>query len=426
MINGFKEGIDKITGIPFSDTYFVCNKIGNDSTADGSPQLPYKTIKRALANSPNGHTGIIATGRYEEHDLSSPVVNGSIKLKADGMVILSGNSSQKLVENARLLDFEGIHFLGYERIRLSAYLPSLRSVNCRYENTYLYETTNGNASIGFNITGNVFLNTPVLLSNKSHSPKVVTLNQFHNSPLSIENTSTNNPSGTRYSLLNNYFNSNSNLTILGSEIGAPKISHCCFYGCNIDDMGTPRANNYFPNCFDTDPLFKGDPFQYEHNIVESNSPLLLSGLNHSNIGNVSEGFLLNDTSSEWGISPDLATNNSYIDGSLTITDNQQASRRESQVLSFGRRVNPVIDFNALLDFENNVPDSNTNDFHIIYEAQWAVQDGILNGEWKKFIAGMTPMLDGTGKSTGEDGFDWATAVKIDMWFLKVANDLINL
>ncbi len=192
-------------------------------------------------------------------------------------------------------------------------------------------------------------------------------------------------------------------------------------------------NSYFPNCIEGDILFAGDPNKYQTRTVQAGSPAIRAGLSGINIGGVREGFAQNSSTTQWGVSP-ASAGITVFDASNSLQINRGTtpitSSRESTEIDLQEFVPALyVPYSGVADHVNHVANHSQED-HLLFEAQWAGKDRVYNGTWKVFrYSSAFPMsLDSSGKSNGEDGFDWgATGIglPIGLRYVKIRTLIRN-
>lgn len=429
MAHEFLKGINWIadpTGAtPLGATRFV-SKSGNDVDA-GTPDLPKLTIAAAISTIGAGHwTIIVGTGEYAENNIA--LNSKSITLEGDGNCILKGDGTNAGVKFGsgtgyhELVNFTLTNYLvplsltsGIKMRDGSVYNciingGSISNLTALFANSFIYENKFINCSISIPDSGDV--------TKKIVFKKNLWINCSFSS---FEKEQLNMNSDLFY-----------NCQITSSEVTiGTYFNTCLFFGTDFTinavlyaDMETAKAAlAWAGSAIESDPLFLGNPTSRFEFLVERTSPVINRGVNGDNIGGLRTGNVQNEASTEFGVSPQLNTNTSWVSSELQVTSGT-VGRRESTSIDLGQVFNsPIVTINALLDFLNHTPDAeNTmvNPNHLIFEADWAGNDGVFNGVWEKFRFEIPMQIDTNGLYSGEIGFVGAGLVDIQMRFIKVA------
>lgn len=386
--------------------YYV-SKSGNDANPGTDPNNPKLTIDSAIDAMGSGHVLIIGDGLYTELDISTPANH---TLEGDSLVTIKGDNATKFfakggggptatMKNIMFIDFatdfitntnytffEDCVFIGCAfKLTVNNVFSGKRCVfiDCSFDAPFKNNTTY--QCLFFNCTG--------VGSNRIHScffDEATTPKFYDISTPAISNN-----------LVMGYciYRSSGDVDTLYSSIDAFKAAH-------------PTLS---VNSFNADPLWKADnPLDRLEFTVFENSPMIGAGLNAVNIGAVSTGNLQNYLSLEWGLSPAANTNTQFnANKALVLNGGATTGSRESKEIDLGGvQKSPFIRLNGQVDFLNNVPDSNnalTNPNALCIDVQYAGKDKVYT-DWKPFRLNKKLLLDNTGKTTGEAGFDWGNTV----------------
>lgn len=387
------------------------SKSGSDANPGTDPNNPKLTIASAVLAATTGQTIIVGSGLYQEDNIT---VGISKEIIADGIVVMSGLAGQTCFIASDRARFVGLIFSGYTT---NINTPNANSIRqCVIEDCVF----NG---------GNVILRA--------------------------------NGAGTLANAIRCKFINCQ--TVQGADRGTDffeqkRMIGCICIGCNILDFVTLEScyvdatstisldatvtsqiinsnirtssisNATLVNVIDVNPLFLGDPVDLEFT-VSATSPMIAAGINAVNIGDVKIGSLQNEGSVEWGINPESAGNTAFgLNGELTLTSGSSSNRDSDQIDLGTVRNSPFIRLNGLVDYLNNVPDTNNtlvNPNHLVFAAQWAGEDGIFNGTWRLFRWNENLQLDINGASNGETNFDWGNLVDIQLRYIKIRTTVRN-
>ncbi len=394
------------------------SKSGSDSNAGNTPDFPKLTIRGGLAVLGAGQTLVIGTGIYSEENLNL----GSRNIKGDGIVIISalnqnqsvcfsglpsnqGGAVENIIFTGFLLNviannsfnqrgnFTDCTFIGGENRQLISRGQMRSSYNkCKFLNCNLNITS---------LLGDpapLFLNNTSFISNSILINTGVNITSLPNSRMESNQLTRTICSGVEFNINNSIRES----TLVGS----------------IENIST----------IESDPLWLGDIEKLEF-LVREDSPLIGSGFQGVNIGSVKTGNLQNRSSQEWGLDPESESNTIFnVNSAINLVNTSSSGFRESKEIDLRQiRINVIIRFNGVSDFLNNVIDSNNllaNPNRLTFEAQTAGADRIFDGVWKKFTFNYPMRIDGSGKYTGESGYDVSNENDLSFQFIKLRINII--
>ncbi|MEO1254170.1 MAG: hypothetical protein AAFY41_04660 [Bacteroidota bacterium] len=395
------------------------SKSGNDSNAGTSKALPKLTIAAGIAAASNGQKVVVGTGIYEENGLRISNKN----IIGDGVVIMSGQAGQtcySLVAVDTNFSIENFYFIGYTNNVIKT-APNTFGI-CRLADIVFIggnvDVRNGGGSGSVQYDRNKFVNCGIVNIASGIDQNTADDNIFLN--CNITNTGTN----AATIIKSCYFNENCiiNLSHIDSD-----LVNCNINTSSLTLNGANVTVNDLTNCFDLDPLFSGNPFRLEF-LVRPDSPMIASGFNAKNVGNVKTGYLLNSDSLEFGLSPQSAGNTRFSNGVLEITGLNNTGTRESKEIDLGQLVkSPTIRFNGVTDFVNNVPDNNnalTNPNALVVEIQYAGIDKVYS-DWEFVRYNEKLIKDNTDKHSGDTGFLWTSPVDLSFRYIKFRVTLRN-
>lgn len=396
----FITGIDFVTDstgqTPLANYYFI-SKSGSDGSGDGLPTNPYLTIQGAMTAGGTSKNYVVGSGEYAAEDLSGA---DKKSIYGDGIVYLRGNSTNALATG--ILYFNNLIIEDYAFLRNSTQ-GGHRFLNCFIKNCTTVQT--GGTVDRLQIQNSLVINCSIEASwTGAGGPQLINETAFINS--TFINTDANTL------ITNSYFDSNSTLTCDNTT------STYEFEYNNMEGTQTNAPTSEI-GTISADPLFNGSPSDYETSI-ESTSPLVGAGANGRTIGGVVIGVLQNGDSTEFGISPSSNVNTQYNGDVLELVSAASDGTRESQIIDLGRVYNsPTMKMAGETDFLNNVFafDQLSNPNFLSLEVRYAGVDQSFN-TYKSFRMDNPVYLDGTGKSSGETGFDWGDTVDQTMRYIQ--------
>jgi len=434
MAHNFIKGIDWVgdaTGqTALANTWFV-SKSGNDTPVDGQdPNTPYLTVAVAVAAASAGDTVVVGSGIYVFTllDIDGRHVTG------DQIVIFDsgGPTSNFAIDvtasaqaNSSLTD---IIFIRYQNVISTDDVAGVSIFGC----TFIGGFVNPKRNITSEVHGNKFVNCSVEYQKGSTGiARAIKDNVYINSSVDYTDDG---GSWTALQLIENeYLDANSDLTFESTAISLVDQMEFSIIrgGVTVDvtvyaDLAAAiigEGAGAFDDCLNVDPLFLGTPSNQEF-IIPANSPAIGAGKNNTNIGDLKIGNVQNATSTEFGVSPQSNVDTAFVSGELEVSSGT-SGRRESASIDLGQIfTSPTIRLNANLEFfVDHTPDSDNtqaNPNHLIFEADWAGNDGVFNGVFEKFRWNRPMQQDVNSKFSGEDGFVLSGLVDIPIRFIKVA------
>jgi hypothetical protein len=404
LVHNFEKGLDLVldpTGATPLVNHVFISKSGNDGTGTGTPLNPYLTYAAARVAQGTGKTFIIGSGIYTDFN----VIGNNATIKGDGLVIFENNGTNYFFSDAVQNNFiEDVVFIGYlslmtnigRGIRLTrCFLKDTAWGGTNAANGSFADCTIVNCTINYTVPGNsVFLRNKLI--NTSFTFSYTYDFTFKNNYL--DSTSVVNMSGNTGVVRDFSYNNNQ-----GTLIGTPTVS-----------IGNINTN----------PLFAGSISDNE-TLLQLASPMLGGGEGGQNIGNGKFGELLNEASTSFGVSPSANVNTTFISGDLVLTNPILDGSRTSAIIDLGKLyTSPRIKLAGFTDFLNNVASTSnllSNPNHLTVNIRYAGSNQVYTA-YKPFKidnTGVRILLDAGGKSTGEDGFKWATATTQKLRYIQI-------
>lgn len=398
LVHNFERGLDLVldpTGAtPLANHIFV-SKSGDDGIGTGTPLNPYLTL--AAARAANGvKTYVVGTGEYTDAGMSLT----SCTVLGDGLVVFKGNganffttsSGQNMtLGNLIIRDYLAVHTVngngGISRNCLYVDTQIKSNANGTSDNTYINCTINLGVGIIYNRCN--FINCSKTLTSAN---SIIITNCYYDTSSVVD------MSGNTAVIRNFSYNNNR-----GTLLGTPTLAVS-----NIN----------------ADPLFVG-VIEDNEVLVGTLSPNLSAGEGGQNIGNARFGETLNEDSTSFGVSPSANVNTTFIGGDLVLTNPILDGSRTSAIIDLGKLyTSPRIKLGGFTDFLNNVASTSnllSNPNHLTVNIRYAGTNQVYTA-YKPFKidnTGVRVLLDAGGKSTGEDGFKWATATTQKMRYIQI-------
>lgn len=398
LVHNFERGLDLVldpTGAtPLANHIFV-SKSGDDGIGTGTPLNPYLTL--AAARAANGvKTYVVGTGEY----LDAGMALTSCTVLGDGLVVFKGNGANFFTTSSgQNMTLDNLILRDYLAVQTVTGNGG-KSTNCTYVNTLIKANANSTAdntyinctftlTIGISFNRCIFANSSSVLTGVNN----ITITNCDFDASSVIDMSGNTGASRVFRYNNNR----------GTLIGSPTLS----------------VSN-----FSADPLYVGIIADNEV-LVDTLSPNLSSGEGGQNVGNARFGETLNEASTSFGVSPAANTNTTFIGGDLVLTNPILDGSRTSAIIDLGKLyTSPRIKLAGFTDFLNNVASTSnllSNPNHLTVNIRYAGSNQVYTA-YKPFKidnTGVRILLDAGGKSTGEDGFKWATATTQKLRYIQI-------
>lgn len=422
----WKEGIDVTVpgGLTPLPNYRFVAPWGSDSTGDGTPATPWASLSYAVSQSSGSAKIVLYTGVYSESGISlnsqTIIGDGYVSLEAitTGQTLFNVTTRYPyfILENLTIRDYEyGVnHTVDTDNINHPYHFK-----NCVLINTKIYSNDNGSNNLSqFNLQDCIAINSTIDVRHRSYLG-MTSAAAIHRRCIFI-----NSIVQTNHGIWGCYFDADCDLQLEFSSDGSNQVhTQWTNYNdieCPITYLGTVYANlqaqlaavpNVNANSINMPPLFNnlaGGDFS-----LQMASPLIATGPAGENIGGTLQadaffrGSQLIDALVAEG-DPDLVYNAQddieLVGSPVQVTSPLQVN---SQL-----RYLPKIDFAGFPDISLDTIISNVGDDILTYEIAWSLSDVGALGAYKKFRLGEIPTLDNSGKSNGEDGFEWGQSQKI--------------
>jgi len=504
--NSFKNGINwsDATGQTALDDHIFQSESGNDSTvAPQNPATPYLTLNKATELMNDGDTLILGDCLYtDQRVFDSGVINAlnNVTIQSDGHVVFEwpndGNTKgwdANGLKNGWTID--GIKFTGWSSngciftINDPASNDDYTIIRCVFEGCINRLFMNPSAGLTCQHIFNKYINSSITFRTNSIN-FAGTAQSKNNQYINTTVDYTLLGDGTMIKdIKNELFYTGSNLICTSDQ--AQLISNCIIFGTSANKItvdGTPYNNladaqaagvllgeSWFPNCLDVDPLYNGNPTNFQFTVQDA-SPAIQGGEFNTNIGGVKRGNLQSATSAELGTSPDdvgetqfvssllelvnrptydPATSynindkveylgihyNSLVNGNLGNTPDSSPTEwealnmfRETAPIDLGRVVrSPLIVFNGLSDFINNVFDSipdgpaPLNPSKLIFEARFSDSEaGLALESYQPFRWFDRTIRDTSNRTPGVQDFTYGAPVDIVFKWVQIRVGLTNV
>jgi hypothetical protein len=418
MANNFKK-----TG----DLYV--SKSGSNANAGTDPNAPLLTIESIATKGTTDNIGIIGDGIYQEKNIEL-TARGFI---SDGLVICESdgtidpffiNFKPSLIHR-----IEGLIFVGFINVWNNP------AGSNRHRSNFINDCVFFGGSIG-----DAFDDTE---SGNPQSLGSMQRNRYINATHTLRLITTSNIKNFR----NNIYEGNFQFIVTGATSFLTIASNCHF-GANgiisLQNLAQAEAFSFsnincpiiingvnyasleevknifptaFPNCINQPPLFNRlitEAITLDFT-VQGASPLLGAGENGTNIGGVKRGI----PSTRLSDSVVNGVNENIVfDGNVWQVQNGNTTGRiTSDVIDFGLTIkSPTPTIKGIVNFLDNVPDFDNallNPNKLNLEIRYAIiGEDISAAAYKPFLFNEPMLLDTTGKSNGEAGFDWDDTVTI--------------
>lgn len=427
MAHNFFNGIDWI-GDPTGNTALASwafqSLSGNDLNAGTDPNLPKLTIASAIVAGTNINVGT-------EEEIATADINFNIYrnlicdqkygriYKGASKVYDFGNTPAGEMRNMIITDFDNVKLAsngGGNRYTSYMIVKDCNKVvaagHCRGWDycyfidipdieTSIMDTGEKNRSAFFNCNCNMLQNVAFVDSifNYFHTDTDIsgyTLNQAQGNEATI-----------RYSIIR----------------GRVEVDSV-WYNSIQDARDTLGDQTLFPTCTMDDPLFLGDPSNLEFNVPLNSPAIMESGEVIGGLYPTVTAGLQNETSTEWGVSPNANVNTQFNSGNLELVTPGGSGYLESIEIDLGQEyIAPEAIFNGIWGSSLNTPDFNnalTNSNVLTVEIDWAADDQVYHGSFESFRYGYPMMHDSTNdKYTGESGYSVFYEIPLTVRYVKV-------
>jgi hypothetical protein len=464
------------TGGGGTDTIYIDSYKGSDSTGTGTHLLPYKTIQKGIDEASYsgrvvGITGtdLILTGRFKEGDFvtsrrqNSIIAEGDVYLISpsgtatfDTVVSGAGNGQQfniSTYDNFTLKDYGKLHFEGYDRISfglgytsdyityevdmsgvyncvfkdiifrvgVGVYAGHSRIIKkCIFDNTEIYmyaHLSNGNHPSGSSTVENCnFINGGNVIYWSGYASGLDFRDNYGDSTFTYYDSASVNTGTSVTRMYNNH--------IEGSSADKFKWYTSAGY-TDLDAVQAAQGNVYDNVPYANSPQFNGlNSGDYTYDNV---SPNATGGWAGGPIGAYGVGYSTKtlDAVGEWSLSNiSITGTGSNSVANLTTSGTGSLTEIKGVQIGFGEDVyiGPVLLPSMIQDFANGEVVDKTKSADGVtasvptIEIEYSLDstDGV-DGTWSGLIEvpiGVTPMVDGSGKGSGDNTFDPSTANRI--------------
>ncbi len=411
---------------------------GNDGLTADTPKL---TIQEAINVSSSNTKIIVGDGTYDEANLIFGVKQNVI-IEADGIVIFENDKTGDLLTNLINISDDKIYiqFIGFVVVNYRYTLNATNRNNllffkeCTFINSPFFGRKGSNQvaclllgckfiNSSYNVISQLQIITNIfaeslrtdscIFINTTYYSNTKIIDSFYDDQSNIEYDSTPVTStGAIQDKQNSDFNCiNSTITyetVFYSNLQAFQAANPAINQNSINEQA--NFNRISNEILTLDFSVKGS------------SPLLFAGSGGKNIGNVKRGLQIwrNSDAVQNGVLSQIVFNGNIwqIQGEnatgFIITD----------TIDFGLTVrSPKLTIKGLVNFLDNVPDfdnSLLNPNKLDIEAKWAVTgEDITAKSYVPFLLNERMVLDGTGKSNGQSGFEWDNLALIPMRFIQL-------
>lgn len=373
----YKNGINNKYGIVVPSTandatrptgFFYVAPWGNDTTGNGSRQLPYRTILKAANAVVSANTIILASGTYREY--LSTVATTQWNIVGDGNVIIDVTLSgiTFLSSSISFGSFYNIKFMGGQAVGANTIIKGF--YDCVFVNMGISTATSALGGSLFAIQGCVFINATIRIGTIDF--KLISNNTFYNCNVLFVN------GFAEYSVLNLIFyqcnisfgqittfidwclfyqcNFRFNTTVLTGTTYYPSVPTGYAYYSTMANVKSASVSAFgsgyknFDNCIIADPLFNNlSIFDFT---LDPSSPAKNLSYFGSYVGafSIAKKLVVKSTDSLSSFDNSSATNLTIADNSLTLTSSSSPGSIETKPIenllgrTYGRL--PVLALNA--------------------------------------------------------------------------------
>ncbi len=344
--------------IPLANHVFVDGAFVGVS--DGSPDASYKNILNARITESGQKTFVLSDSTFTDTGItfeSGDIIEGNNKATIDGSGTFNNSGNKITIRNCTITGYN----LGTGGVEL---------INCYVENC----TGSGEITLTNTTTKDC---TWTINQNSSHN-YITTENQQSTCTAII-------------TVQNSDLSTDSQYTVSSGSVTISFSNNRMTVQAGITDGG---------NNIDDDPLHIGSIGNQEF-IIESTSPLIGAGTNNSTIGAFTLGGLLDFTGA--------TLDNITVGATINITTGNWGRADLTEVTLSQINKSPRFIPNGLFSDGLDVPnlqDARKSPNRLTYELTW--RETVSGSQQTKvFIFGLPTFIDNSGRSTGEDNFNYS-------------------